>query len=129
VRFLLDESAELRIAAALRDDGHDIATIVHDHSASLVDREVLRIANDAQRVLITNDRDFGELVFGQKMPHAGIIYFRLPLDTTADQKIRWLRRIFRDHTDALGAIHRRHPWWYPGLLAGPADYRGTALGW
>jgi predicted nuclease of predicted toxin-antitoxin system len=102
MRFLLDESAELRIAAALRDDGYDVTTIVHDHSASLADREVLRIANAEQRILITNDRDFGELVFGEGLPHAGIIYFRLPLDTTADQKIAWLRRIFSEHTDALG---------------------------
>jgi predicted nuclease of predicted toxin-antitoxin system len=102
MRFLLDESAELRIAPALRDDGHDVTTVVHDHSASLTDREVLRIANDERRILITNDRDFGELVFGHKLPHAGIVYFRLPLDTTADQKTRWLRRILTDHADALG---------------------------
>jgi predicted nuclease of predicted toxin-antitoxin system len=102
MKFLLDESAELRIATALRDDGHDVTTVVHDYSASLADHEVLRIAHAEQRILITNDRDFGDLVFGERRPHAGIIYFRLPLDTTAEQKIRWLRRIITDHADALG---------------------------
>jgi predicted nuclease of predicted toxin-antitoxin system len=101
MRFLLDESAELRIAPALRSDGHDVTTIVHDHRASLSDREVLRIAHAERRILITNDRDFGELVFAEQLPHAGIIYFRLPLDTTADQKIRWLRRIIAEHPEDL----------------------------
>jgi len=43
----------------------------------LPDDEVLAIANSEGRVLITDDRDFGELVFRYRQPHAGVIYFRL----------------------------------------------------
>lgn len=42
--------------------------------------EVLATAYREQRILITDDRDFGELVFRLRQPHAGVIYLRL--DTT-----------------------------------------------
>jgi predicted nuclease of predicted toxin-antitoxin system len=101
MKFLLDESAEFRIALFLRDAGHDVTAIAHEYPQSLPDREILAIANAEQRVLITNDRDFGELIFRERLPHAGVIYFRLPLDTAADQKIDWLQRILTGHSDAL----------------------------
>ncbi len=102
MRLLRDESAEMRLARFLRQQGHDVTTVVHQHAQSLVDSEVLRIAHAEARILITNDRDFGELVFRLGLPHQGVIYFRLPLDTTADQKIDWLRRILSERSDALG---------------------------
>ena len=101
MRFLLDESAELRIAAFLRLAGHDVTSIAENHPRSIPDREVLRIANAERRVLITNDRDFGELIFHQRRPHAGVIYFRLPLDTGAEEKIEWLARLLREHSARL----------------------------
>lgn len=52
-------------------------------------------------MLITNDRDFGELVLGEELPHAGVIYFRLPLDTTAALKIQFLLRIIDEHAADL----------------------------
>jgi predicted nuclease of predicted toxin-antitoxin system len=60
MRFLLDESAELRIADHLRQAGHNVTVIAHDFPSALGDREVLAIARQEQRVPITNDRDFGE---------------------------------------------------------------------
>jgi predicted nuclease of predicted toxin-antitoxin system len=101
VKFLLDESAEFRIAGFLESDGHDVTAIAHDYPASLEDPDVLELARTEQRVLITNDRDFGELVFRRHLPHAGVIYFRVPLDTTAEQKIAWLQRILAELADRL----------------------------
>jgi predicted nuclease of predicted toxin-antitoxin system len=77
LRFLLDESADARIADFLRRWGHDVAIVGLDHPASLIDRDVLAIAHRDGRILITDDRDFGELVFRHRQPHAGVIYLRL----------------------------------------------------
>jgi predicted nuclease of predicted toxin-antitoxin system len=44
------------------------------------DVDILALAYREQRILITDDRDFGELVFRLRQPHAGVIYLRL--DTT-----------------------------------------------
>lgn len=87
MRFMLDESAEVKIAAFLDQDGHDVKIVQRDFAVGLTDREILRLAYIEQRVVITNDGDFGELVFRHGMPHAGVIYLRFPLDSTADQKI------------------------------------------
>lgn len=92
MRFLLDESAEARIAVFLAKAGHDAARIGRDHPAGLSDGDVLDIAHRERRVLVANDKDFGELVVRFGRPHAGIVLFRCPLDATADEKIEALRR-------------------------------------
>jgi predicted nuclease of predicted toxin-antitoxin system len=100
MKFLLDESAELRLASTLEEAGHDVTVIARDYPHALPDHEVLEIACDEQRVLITNDRDFGELIFRQRLPHYGVIYFRLP-DQPVVEKAETLRRILRDYSDQL----------------------------
>ena len=77
MRFLIDESADARVATYLRALGHDATTVAGDHAPGLRDELVLAIAHAEGRVLITDDADFGELVFAHRQPHAGIIYFRL----------------------------------------------------
>jgi predicted nuclease of predicted toxin-antitoxin system len=77
VRFLLDQSADARLLPHLTAKGHDVTRIARHYPAGLPDPEVLRIAFDEGRILIANDRDFGELVFVQNQRHSGIILLRL----------------------------------------------------
>lgn len=91
MRFLLDQSAEARIGVALVGDGHDATRVGRDHPPGLPDDEVLAIAVREGSILITNDRDFGDLIFRQHHRHVGVVYFRFPLDATAEQKIAALR--------------------------------------
>lgn len=63
MKFLVDESADARLAGHLKTLGHDATTVARDYSPSLEDSDVLAIARREDRILITNDRDFGELVF------------------------------------------------------------------
>jgi predicted nuclease of predicted toxin-antitoxin system len=100
MRFLLDENIDTRLTAFLTDLGHDATAIARDYPASLTDLEVLAIAQREQRILITNDRDFGELVFIQAQPHAGIIYLRVRPATFPVQRER-LARVLRSHADQL----------------------------
>jgi predicted nuclease of predicted toxin-antitoxin system len=85
LRFLLDESADARLGPFLRGFGHDVLIVAQDLPQSLSDREILREVHRQGRILITCDRDFGELVFAEGYPHAGVIYLRLgnsvPLET------------------------------------------------
>jgi predicted nuclease of predicted toxin-antitoxin system len=57
--------------------GYDVTRIGTDHPGTLKDSEVLAIAVAERRMLITDDRDFGELVFVRRHRHTGVIYFRL----------------------------------------------------
>ena len=100
MRFLLDQSALRRLAAFLRSQGHDVTVIAQDYPHGLPDAEVLAIARREGRILITNDRDFGELVFRQRRPHAGVILFRL---TRSDlpSKIARLAEVLAAYGDQL----------------------------
>ena len=104
MRFLLDENVEHRAATFLQSEGHDVTTIVDDYPRSIDDRDVLALAVSEGRILITNDRDFGELIFSQHLPHAGVIYFRLPLDTAATDKTDRLRELLASHQADLTAF-------------------------
>lgn len=60
----------------LREAGHDV-TYVAESWSGLRDPEVLTLARDEQRILITLDRDFGELVFRRGLPPPrSIVYLR-----------------------------------------------------
>jgi predicted nuclease of predicted toxin-antitoxin system len=101
VKFLLDQSAEARIAAFLADLGHDATRVGRDHPAGLPDEQVLDIAKREGRILIANDKDFGELVVRRNLPHAGVVLFRFPLDVTAQEKIDALGRLLVTHAAQL----------------------------
>jgi predicted nuclease of predicted toxin-antitoxin system len=78
MRFLFDQSTDRRLAPILREAGHEVAVVGVDYPASLPDGEVLATAQREGRVLVTEDRDFGELVFKRRQPHCGVIFLRLP---------------------------------------------------
>ena len=60
----------------LRQDGHRV-TYVAEMKPGISDDEVLESANREQALLLTADRDFGELVFRQGRVHSGVILVRL----------------------------------------------------
>src|SRR6266851_8296764 len=100
MRFLLDKSAELRLAAFLREHGHDVTAVAVDYRASIKDQQVLAIAQAEDRILITNDTDFGELVFKQRQPHSGVILFRFS-DLPLPDKIAALEQLLVEHPEEV----------------------------
>ena len=77
MRFLADENVALRTVDALRHLGHDVAWI-RTAAPGSTDAEVLARAGAERRVLLTADKDFGELAFRWALPaESGIILLRL----------------------------------------------------
>jgi predicted nuclease of predicted toxin-antitoxin system len=76
-RFLANENVPLATVFRLRREGFDVASISLD-TPSISDKEVIRIATDENRTIITFDRDYGELIYkyGHR-PAAGVIYLRI----------------------------------------------------
>ena len=72
MRFLADENVSRLVADRLRDDGHDVAWIA-EVSRGAADGVVLTKAEADSRILITEDRDFGELVIRQNLPVLGVL--------------------------------------------------------
>lgn len=76
MRFLANENFPLFSIKQLRSLGYDVAAVVEDMSGAK-DAAVLTRAVVEQRVLLTFDRDYGELIYRYKMPSpVGVIYFR-----------------------------------------------------
>lgn len=77
IRFLADESCDFTVVRALRADGYDVFA-VSEISTRSVDRELIEQAQREQRILLTEDKDFGWLVFASAMASAGVILIRFP---------------------------------------------------
>jgi predicted nuclease of predicted toxin-antitoxin system len=76
VNFLADESVDGPIVLRLRQDGHDVLYVA-EMEPGISDEIILDRGNQHQALLITNDKDFGELVFRQKLISKGVILVRL----------------------------------------------------
>ncbi len=76
MRFLVDECIFAQVVEHLRRDGHDVVWI-GDIMPSARDRAVLLFANAERRILMSEDRDFGELIFRDGMPAIAIISLRV----------------------------------------------------
>lgn len=82
MRFLANENFPLDAIEALRNDGHDVAWIREDARGSN-DEQVLARGQKEERVLITFDKDFGELAFRSKLPaSSGVILFRITMSSS-----------------------------------------------
>ena len=99
MKFIVDECTGPSVAGWLINVGHDVYS-VYELSRGLSDESVLEIARKDGRVLITNDRDFGEMIFRLKMQHCGVIFLRL-LDNSPQGKIEVLKKIMDNHSDII----------------------------
>jgi predicted nuclease of predicted toxin-antitoxin system len=77
MRFLADESCDFRVVRALRAAGHDV-TVVSEVAQGAEDPAVIDIAVREGRVFVTEDRDFGQLVYAAGKPAPGVILLRYP---------------------------------------------------
>lgn len=77
MRFLANENIPRKVVDALRAAAHDVAWIAED-APSTADTEVLERAKREARVVLTFDKDFGELAFRRGLPaECGIVLLRL----------------------------------------------------
>ena len=97
MRFLIDRCAGRRLAEWLRTKEHDVVeaeTLGPDPG----DRALLERAGSEDRILVTVDKDFGELVYLRRVAHAGLIL--LP-DTRVPQRIELVEAVIDHHHQAL----------------------------
>lgn len=99
MKILVDVSAGLAIADVLRTLGHDVA-LVRDRDARMEDVDILAWAVADLRLIVTMDKDFGELVYHAGQPHAGVLLLRLE-EARTPEKERVILEIFRHYADQL----------------------------
>lgn len=90
LKFLADETIGIKVVKALRES-YDVESVIESMRGAK-NGDVLRKAFDEKRILITNDKDFGELIYYRKESHHGVILLRLRNDTFTN-RISTLRKV------------------------------------
>ena len=92
MKLLADANVETELVRWLRSEGHDVVWAV-DLAPSTPDADLLALANEDERVLLTYDRDFGELVFRRGLVSQGVVLLRfqarLQMERLALLKAQW----------------------------------------
>jgi predicted nuclease of predicted toxin-antitoxin system len=99
MRFLVDECTGSNVARFLRDKNFEVFS-VFDEARGMTDDEVLTKAFVENWILITNDKDFGEMIFRQRRRHHGVIFLRLD-DERAVVKIQVLDKLLENYAEKL----------------------------
>ncbi len=88
MKLILDENISGSVIRALRQRGHNIIA-VKETMRSQSDEAILHAAQQEKRLVVTYDKDFGELAFRMKLPaECGIILLRLTGDSPEEDNIR-----------------------------------------
>ena len=76
MNLVADEGVDGPIVYRLREEGHSVIWIAEVARGS-ADDTVLDLANTRRALLLTSDKDFGELVYRQRLVTAGVVLLRL----------------------------------------------------
>ncbi|MBD2318056.1 DUF5615 family PIN-like protein [Phormidium tenue] len=72
MRFLLDMNASGALLVLLLDSGHDVVC-VRDVDRKMSDSEILNWAVREERIIITTDSDFEQMIWLQARQHCGVL--------------------------------------------------------
>ncbi len=98
MNIIADENIAVQVVERLRQDGHNIRYTIQGQG--IVDMVVLDMAYEQKALLITDDKDFGELVIRNKQQAFGVLLVRLP-GLASDQKADIVANVVREHGDRL----------------------------
>jgi len=99
MKILADESVDNGDVVRLREDGHSVSYVA-EMSPGILDEEVLLLARDDNTLLVTADKDFGELIFRQGYVKRGIVLYRLA-GLRSNEKAEIISRAIAEHADEL----------------------------
>ncbi|HUB97169.1 MAG TPA: DUF5615 family PIN-like protein [Stellaceae bacterium] len=87
MRWLADECVDAAVVHHLRTSGND-TTYMAERAPGATDLFVIRLANEEERLLLTEDKDFGDLVFRQRTAVPGLVLLRIDPE---DRALKWER--------------------------------------
>lgn len=99
LRFLADESCDFLVVRALRADGYDVLA-VSEYTQRSDDRELIEQSYRENRIVLTEDKDFGSLVFVSQVATAGVILIRFP-GNRRETLVQTMRRFIQDKVDEI----------------------------
>lgn len=92
MKFITDENLGIKVPKYLKGLGFEVISAI-EVALSKPDTDILRLANKENRILLTTDKDFGELVFKDKLVHSGVILLRLKDESVENKKKVLIREL------------------------------------
>jgi predicted nuclease of predicted toxin-antitoxin system len=108
MRLLADECFDDRLVARLRSEGHDVVRVLVQ--SGLSDLAVARLAEREDRILLTQDTDFGAIALKHGSPHTGVVIVRASvtdIDRLARRLVRLIERARGDLSAAITVLDDR----------------------
>ena len=99
MKFLADENVDKPIVEKLRKNGH-VVHYVTEMEPSISDDEVIKLANQESALLLTEDKDFGELIYRQGRIFSGVVLIRLS-GLSLRHKVEVVAMAVQEHADEL----------------------------
>lgn len=99
MQLVADESCDFSIVVGLRAAGHDVISIA-ELMRGAEDNQVIEFASTQRRLLLTEDKDFGQLVFSAAKQNSGVVLIRYPTFARSDLTDT-LTKLLADHGEAL----------------------------
>ncbi len=97
MKFIADENVSKSIVNTLRNYGYDLLWI-REYCRGMADEEIVCLSSSQNRIIMTFDKDFGELIYRRRMETPGVILVRIPDDRIGKEKIL---EFLRKHGDEL----------------------------
>ena len=99
MKLIVDVGVGRAVEETLREMGHDVLS-VRDIDAGMGDREILEHAAVEERLLVTMDKDFGDLAVREGAANAGVLLLRLE-EASGGEKAQVVRRIMDDYGERI----------------------------
>ena len=99
LKFLVDVGVGKKVEEYLLGKSYDTKA-VRSIDQRMPDQEIIRLAALENRIVITMDKDFGELVYHSGMDHCGILLLRLE-DASGSEKRQVIDEILTKHADNI----------------------------
>ena len=99
MKFFIDVGVGKKVESFLINEDHDV-TSVRDINPSLTDFEILQIANAEERIIVTMDKGFGELVYNVGLNFYGVLLLRLE-EMNGEEKVEVVRSILKDYSSEI----------------------------
>lgn len=100
MRFLADMGVSMRIVEWLRSKGHDILHLREEGLQRFADEDIFKKATSEQRIILTFDLDFGEIVAFSGGKMVSVILFRLH-NTRTPHVLRRLKTVLEESSESL----------------------------
>ncbi len=100
LKFLIDVCVGFAVESEIRKLLDFDFKCVRDKNPKMIDVDIVHWANNEERIIITSDKDFGELIFKNKMAHHGVLLLRID-EITTEEKINIISGILKSHKEKL----------------------------